>query len=73
LVFDPFCGVASSGVAALHHGRKFIGSEQVARYVRRGLDRLNRSMSNKERFRSHTQPIYDHTKSKLSIHPKAKR
>ncbi|MEX0806970.1 MAG: site-specific DNA-methyltransferase [Candidatus Binatia bacterium] len=71
LVFDPFCGVASAGVAAVHHCRRFIGCEQVARYVQVGRQRLVRASKGEERFRPHYQPIYDHTKSKLSIPPKA--
>lgn len=32
LVFDPFMGVGSSGVAALLHDRKFIGTDLVMEY-----------------------------------------
>lgn len=39
-VFDPFCGSGSSGVAALLHGRKFIGSEINEEYCRITLERL---------------------------------
>lgn len=72
LVFDPFCGVASAGVAALHHGRRFVGCEKMAKYARIGVERLTRAMAKEERFRPHHQPIYDHTQSKLSIHPRLK-
>lgn len=40
LVFDPFAGVASSGVAAVLHGRRFIGCEIMPEYARAGLSRL---------------------------------
>ncbi|MFD1403709.1 DNA-methyltransferase [Robinsoniella peoriensis] len=39
-VFDPFCGSGSSGVAALLHGRKFIGSEISEEYCRITTERL---------------------------------
>jgi adenine-specific DNA-methyltransferase len=69
LVYDPYCGVASAGVAALHHGRRFVGSERVLKYARMGLTRLTRASHQTERFRPHDLPIYDHTKSKLSVVP----
>ena len=40
LVFDPFAGVASSGVAALIHGRRFCGSELDAGYAETGAARM---------------------------------
>lgn len=40
LVFDPFAGVASAGVAAVVHGRRFWGSELVADYANAGLERF---------------------------------
>lgn len=69
LVFDPFCGVASAGVAALHHKRRFVGCEKLKRYANVGLARLGRAQQGTERFRPHDQAIYDHTKSKLSLAP----
>ena len=39
-VFDPFCGSGSSGVAALLHERKFIGSEINEEYCRITRERL---------------------------------
>ena len=40
LVIDPFAGVASAGVAAAVHGRRFWGSELVADYANAGLERF---------------------------------
>lgn len=73
LVFDPYCGVASAGVAAVHHGRRFVGCEKVKRYVTAGTKRLQRAQTQQERFRPHNQPIYDHTKSNLSKMPDEKQ
>lgn len=39
-VFDPFCGLASTGVAALQLGRRFIGCEISPEYHAIGLRRL---------------------------------
>jgi len=40
IVFDPFMGVGSSGVAALHLGRRFIGIELEERYFVAAEQRL---------------------------------
>jgi len=70
LVFDPYCGVASAGVAAVHHGRRFVGCERVKRYVKIGRERLDRATRKQEPFRPHDKPIFDHTKSNLSVRTK---
>ncbi len=41
LVFDPFAGSASTGVAALSIGRRFVGSEVEAEYADIGSRRLD--------------------------------
>jgi DNA modification methylase len=40
LVFDPFCGAASTGVAARRLGRSFIGTELNGEYVQLGRERI---------------------------------
>ena len=35
LILDPFCGSATTGVAALTHGRKFIGIDKEREYLER--------------------------------------
>lgn len=40
LIFDPFGGIATSGVAALKNGRLWIGTEVEEQYVLEGEDRL---------------------------------
>ena len=40
LVLDPFAGTGTTGVAALKHGRKFVGIEIVGRFVDAARARL---------------------------------
>lgn len=69
LVFDPFAGVCSTGVAAALHGRRFIGCEVLKKYIDIGVQRVNDTLSGHAKYRPHSKPIYDHTKSSLSIKP----
>lgn len=43
VVFDPFMGVGSTGVAALKHDRKFIGVEIDEKYFKAAEERLKRA------------------------------
>jgi len=69
LVFDPFAGVASAGVAAAIHGRRFIGCELDVSYAKTGLTRLQDAIDGNAVYRPHDKPIYDHTESNLSKIP----
>lgn len=40
LVLDPFCGAGTTGLVALRHGRRFLGIELNADYVRLARERL---------------------------------
>ncbi len=66
LVFDPFAGVASTGVAAAIHGRRFWGAEIVPHYVATGRSRIVQALAGRAKYRPHDKPIYDHTSSSLS-------
>ncbi len=69
LVFDPFAGVASTGVAAAIHGRRFWGCEVQADYVREGVARVDAALRGEAQYRPHDRPVYDHTLSNLSRLP----
>lgn len=69
LVFDPFAGVASAGVASAIHKRKFWGCELVPQYSRIGARRINKALKGKAIYRPHDKPLYDHTLSNLSKAP----
>lgn len=73
IIFDPFSGVASAGVAAAIHGRKFWGCELNADYVRVGRERIIEALAGNANYRPHDQPIYDHTQSNLSKLPEGFR
>jgi len=40
VVLDPFCGAATTGVAALTNGRKFLGVDLLPRFVQMSRERL---------------------------------
>lgn len=69
LVFDPFAGVMSTGVAAAITGRRFLGCELEPRYVEQGTRRVDAALRGAAKYRPGDRPIYDHTKSKLSLPP----
>jgi len=70
LVFDPFAGVASAGVASVLHGRRFWGCEVNRDYINEGVKRLNDALLGDALYRPFDKPIYDHTSSPLSRDPK---
>jgi len=69
LVFDPFSGVASAGVAAAIHERRFVGCELDPSYCKTGAARLQGALDGTIKYRPHDRPIYDHTTSALSKSP----
>jgi site-specific DNA-methyltransferase (adenine-specific) len=46
VIVDPFCGAASTGVAALLEGRRFLGCELVGDYVEVSRERLRATETN---------------------------
>lgn len=69
LVFDPFSGVASAGVAAALHDRRFWGCELVRDYAKIGKKRIQDALEGNAKYRPHDKAIYDHTQSNLSKMP----
>lgn len=69
LVFDPFAGSGSAGVAAIIHGRHFWGCECVDEYVEIADKRLQQSVDGTVRYRPFDKPIYDSSRSRLSDEP----
>jgi adenine-specific DNA-methyltransferase len=69
LVFDPFAGSCSAGVAAALHNRRFYGSDIVESYLEIGKQRIEDALAGRANYRPFNKPIYDHTKSKLSQKP----
>ena len=68
LVFDPFAGVASSGVAAILNNRRFWGCEIVDDYIRIGKERLIQSIEGNVKHREN-KPLYNPSRSNLSKTP----
>ena len=58
LVFDPFSGVSSTGVAALQEGRRFIGAEVEAHYIEIAKERLQNTLQGTVKTRPLNQEIY---------------
>lgn len=69
LVFDPFAGSASAGVAAVIHNRTFWGCEIVDEYIDICKKRLEESVDGTIKYRPFDKPIYDPSQSNLSKIP----
>lgn len=69
LVFDPFAGVGSAGVAAAVHDRRFWGCELLPEFAEVGKKRIQEALDGAAVYRPHDKPLYDHTKSPLSKAP----
>ena len=69
VVFDPFCGVASSGVAALLHKRRYFGCDTMKEYLTIGRQRLEETQAGTVSHRPMDKPVYDPQKSNLSKIP----
>lgn len=48
VVLDPFCGAGTMGVAAVKNGRRFIGIEREAEYVRIATARIEHAQQQRE-------------------------
>lgn len=68
-VLDPFAGVGSTVIASLKNERNAVGIEKFKKYKDIGVKRVLDLRKGNLQFRSLNTPIYDHTKSKLSIMP----
>jgi hypothetical protein len=53
LIFDPFAGVASTGVAAALHRRRFGGCEVVTEYAETGRKRIQDALDGKGALKAH--------------------
>lgn len=69
LVFDPFCGAASSGVAALLHKRRYFGCDTVKEYLQISKQRLEDTEAGIVLHRPLDKPVYDPSNSNLSKIP----
>jgi modification methylase len=58
-VLDPFCGSASAGVAALGHGRNYLGMEKNAHYAELARGRLAARAGRTEPAPAEDQPAAD--------------
>jgi len=59
IVFDPFMGVGSTGVAAAMEGRRFVGAEIVREYAETALRRILEARNGRAVYRSMEQPIHE--------------
>lgn len=69
LVFDPYLGSGTSGVAAAIHNRRVWGCEIHPDYAAIAERRIAAVLLGEVKYRPYDKPLYDHRQSKLSIHP----
>jgi adenine-specific DNA-methyltransferase len=58
IVFDPYSGTASTGVAAIVNGRRFLGAEINEKYEQVAYPRLVSAYQGTARVRSIERPVY---------------
>ena len=69
LVFDPFAGVATTGVAAAIHRRRFWGCDKNREYLEIGRHRISDALEGNAKYRPVNKPLYDPKTSNLSAIP----
>lgn len=69
LVFDPYLGTGTTGVACAIHNRRFWGCEILIEYATIAERRIAAALDGGAKYRPYDQPLYDHRQSKLSVHP----
>ena len=60
-VLDPYCGVGSSLLAGLLHGRRVIGAEMMPEYAAAARDRIERLQAGTLPIRPLGRPIHEPT------------
>ena len=71
LVLDPFAGVASTGVAAILEGRRFVGAERSHKYIAVAKSRLQEAIDGTADIRPLERAIYiPKANEKVAIKPK---
>lgn len=56
LICDPFCGSGSTGVAAVRHGRRFVGIEQNERWFDLSCSRISAALKQGDMFVQRPKP-----------------
>lgn len=69
LVFDPFSGSGSTGVAAIIHNRYFWGAEKIEKYIDISEKRINDAINGNAVYRL-GKPLMNSTKNKLDFSKK---
>lgn len=73
IVFDPYSGTATTGVAAVLNGRRFLGSEIQQKYVQIGQERLVAAINRTVQFRPISKPIAQpntgHSVARVPVRP----
>ncbi|SEB03185.1 adenine-specific DNA-methyltransferase [Paraburkholderia sartisoli] len=59
ILLDPYCGVGSSGVAAMLEKRRFLGGELSEKYADVAKDRITEAVSGIARVRPLDMPVYE--------------
>ena len=70
LVVDPYVGVASAACAAVLHGRRAAGADQVPEYLRVARERVRQAFEGRLRRRPLGKPIYEPgANDRIAQHP----
>lgn len=69
IVLDPYAGVASSGVAALLEGRRFIGAELERAYAEAATSRLRDALAGNVKVRADQPVAAPNPRSKVATRP----
>ena len=73
VVFDPFAGVGSCGVAAVMNERIYLGCDLIERYGLTADQRIEDHLQGKRKYRPHNAKIPDPANSSCGPNPKPKK